>query len=109
MPSVAAAGLTFRLPTEEEWEFACRAGATGDFCRLADGDEISGETLGTAAWFEGNSNGRPQPAGRKKPNAFGLFDMLGNVWEWTSTESPMSPNPNLCFFLKNIFKVKKIK
>ena len=87
MPSVKASGLTFRLPTEEEWEFACRAGSTGDFCRLADGDEISGETLGTVAWFEGNSNGRPQPVGRKKPNAFGLFDMLGNVWEWTSTES----------------------
>ena len=85
LPSVKDSGLTFRLPTEEEWECACRAGATGDYCRLADGTDISADTLGQVAWFEGNSDGMIHPVGQKQPNAFGLYDMHGNVWEWTST------------------------
>ena len=85
LPSMKESGLTFRLPSEEEWERACRAGATGDYCRLADGGEIEELTLFQVAWFANNSNFMPHPVGQKKPNAFGLYDMHGNVWEWTST------------------------
>ena len=84
-PVVKDSGLTFRLPTDEEWEYACRAGATGDYCKLANGTEITGSTLGQVAWFEDNSDEKTHPVGQKQPNAFGLYDMHGNVWEWTST------------------------
>ena len=80
-----ASGLVFRLPEEDEWEYACRAGATGKYCKLADGTEITEETLGEVAWFGKNSDEMTHPVGQKKPNAFGLYDMYGNVWEWTST------------------------
>ena len=82
MPEVRASGLTFRLPTEEEWYYACRAGSTGDYCQLVDGTEISKSTLGEVAWYSDNSAHETHPVGQKKPNAFGLYDMLGNVWEW---------------------------
>ena len=85
LPATKASGLTFRLPTEEEWEYACRAGATGAYCRLADGTEITEESLGRVAWFSGNSGDQTHPVGQKMPNAFGLYDMHGNVWEWTQT------------------------
>lgn len=62
----------YRLPTEAEWEYACRAGSTGP--RYGEIDEI--------AWYRGNSGGTAHPVGRKRPNAWGLYDMLGNVWEW---------------------------
>jgi formylglycine-generating enzyme required for sulfatase activity len=66
-----------RVPTEAEWECTCRAGSDGDFCF---GDDLA--QLGDYAWFSENSNGQLQPVGRKKPNAWGLHDMHGNVWEW---------------------------
>ena len=82
LPEVKASGLTFRLPTAEEWLYACCAGSTGDYCKLADGTEITEETLGDVAWYNVNSEGKTHPVGQKKPNAFGLYDMHGNVWEW---------------------------
>ena len=65
-------GYEYRLPREAEWEYAARAGTTGE--RHGDLDAI--------AWYRGNSGGRTHPVGQKEPNAFGLHDMLGNVWEW---------------------------
>jgi serine/threonine protein kinase/formylglycine-generating enzyme required for sulfatase activity len=67
----------YRLPTEEEWEYACRAGSGGAFCF---GDDDS--RLPDYAWYVSNSRSRSWTGGRKLPNDWGLFDMHGNVWEW---------------------------
>jgi len=67
-----------RLPTDVEWEHAARAGAAG---RHYWGDAIDARQL----WFRANSDGRPHEVGRKRPNAWGLHDVEGNVWEWASS------------------------
>jgi formylglycine-generating enzyme required for sulfatase activity len=67
----------YRLPTEAEFEYASRAGTTTPF--------ISGETpakLGEFSWFDKNSGGHPRPVGQKQANAWGLYDVCGNLWEW---------------------------
>jgi formylglycine-generating enzyme required for sulfatase activity len=66
-------GYTYRLPTEAEWEYACRAGTTGDYY-AADVEKIG--------WDENNAGKKKHPVGQKKPNAFGLYDMSGNVSEY---------------------------
>ncbi|MFE6795559.1 formylglycine-generating enzyme family protein [Paenibacillus chitinolyticus] len=79
--SISGDGLTilcdweadgYRLPTEAEWQYACKAGTAG--YRYGDLDEI--------AWYNENSGGEAHEVGTKEPNAWGLYDMLGNVWEW---------------------------
>lgn len=83
----ARTGHFYRLPTEAEWEYACRAGTT---------EGATGAQIGDYAWFADNSSDKYQKVGAKKPNAWGLYDMQGNVMEWTlDGYAPLTPASGL--------------
>ena len=77
-------GMCFRLPTQKEWEYACRAGSKGDYGLVEGGEEGDIDDMG---WYDGNSDDETHPVAQKQPNAWGLYDMHGNVSTWCADAS----------------------
>jgi formylglycine-generating enzyme required for sulfatase activity len=85
-------GKTVRLPTEGEWEYAAKAGENPTITNNS--KEAMAKVLDEIAWWEGNSEGHTHPVGTKRPNAWGVYDMIGNIYEMTqSWQMAYSPNP----------------
>jgi formylglycine-generating enzyme required for sulfatase activity len=87
-PKEISAGRRYRLPTSAEWEYACRAGSDTMY-----GFDQTRDSIDELAWHSDNSGGRSHAVGQKKPNAFGLFDMHGNVEEWCLDGPDYFPEP----------------
>ena len=79
-------GKHFRLPTEAEWEYACRGGKQQTYC--------GSDTVDDVAWYGDNSGNTTHTVGKKQGNGFGLYDLSGNVWEWTCSADAESYNGN---------------
>lgn len=89
-------GYRFALPNEEQWEYACRAGSVAALYNGKELDEsVQSAALDTIAWYRGNRSARGKEnvvaVGQRQPNAWGLHDMLGSVWEWTSDQTSEQP------------------
>jgi len=82
-------GKDYRLPSEAQWEYACRAGSVGKY---SFGDDVS--QLRNYGWYRGNSKGETHPVGEKQANKFGLYDMHGNMTEWIEDVYHVSGNSN---------------